>query len=310
METRNPNGLLRRRAAMTLAVLPHTSARGFSPASWTEPPAIASEHLRSMEETTAMNQTQEHTPLHWMRTTRTSLPSPAIKLHPFSSQTCDRYARAPPGATCSPMDKHALEGEVIFEDHGVCSCTITDSLDFEREVHEQRALAQPPPAAPQLTNRQRGVQFPLDLTIICAFPARTSAFALTQVWFNGTSGVIEYDDLLALAAAVNIYIKPHFAPQQMNPRSLPELLTAFVHTEFRMLQQPSCEEAVLTPMGWIDMYRRRHTSRQQLREALSVKRQQSQSPSPFLPISWQQPTSVMSHSVSPRQPAKPARLPG
>ena len=53
------------------------------------------------------------------------------------------------------MNQHALELEGLFEDHGVCSCTITDSLDLEHVVYEQRALVQPPPAALQLTDRQR-----------------------------------------------------------------------------------------------------------------------------------------------------------
>ena len=39
------------------------------------------------------------------------------------------------------------------------------------------------------------------------------------------TGTIEYDDLLAMAAAVHICIK--LTPQQRYPRSLPELLTAF-----------------------------------------------------------------------------------
>ena len=54
----------------------------------------------------------------------------------------------------------------LFEDHGMC----TNSLYVERVVYEQRALLQPPPSALQLTNRQRGVQFLLDFTIIYATP--------------------------------------------------------------------------------------------------------------------------------------------
>ena len=72
------------------------------------------------------------------------------------------------------MYEHALELEVLFEDHGVRSCTITDSLDLERVVCEQRALAQPLPTALQLADRQRGVHFLLDLTITHAFPGNTS----------------------------------------------------------------------------------------------------------------------------------------
>ena len=55
------------------------------------------------------------------------------------------------------MDQHALGLEGLKEDHGVCSCTFTDSLDLEHLVCEQRALLQLPPAL--LTNRQRSVLF-------------------------------------------------------------------------------------------------------------------------------------------------------
>ena len=35
------------------------------------------------------------------------------------------------------MHQHVLELEILFEDHGVCSGTITDSLVLERVVYEQ-----------------------------------------------------------------------------------------------------------------------------------------------------------------------------
>ena len=106
---------------------------------------------RSKEETT-MTQTQGQTPQYHMMTL---LPSPANRLQPSSSQTCDRCPRAPLGAVCSLM--HQLQ--VLFENHGVCSCTITDCLVLERVVYEQRALAQPLPTALQLVNRQKGFNF-------------------------------------------------------------------------------------------------------------------------------------------------------
>ena len=178
------------------------------------------------------------------------------------------------------MNQHALELEGLFEDHGVCSRAVTNSPDLEHVVY----LVQPPPAALQLTNRQRGAQFLLDLTVTYARLAQTIEFALqvigwTQVWPNETSGIIEYDDLLALLAAVYIHIELHFTPQQRHPRSFLGLLTAFaaqllrrqlddvpelhnsytiqqiVHTGFRILRQLGYEVAILTPMNWIDTYR-------------------------------------------------------
>ena len=116
------------------------------------------EHPRSMEETTK-TQTQGQTPQNQMMRKKRSLPSPANRLQSSSAQTFDRCARAPLGATGSLLYQHALELEVLFEDHGVRSGTVTDVLALERVVHEQRALAEPPPSAQQLTNKQRGFSF-------------------------------------------------------------------------------------------------------------------------------------------------------
>ena len=113
-----------------------------------------------------------------MTTMWTSLPSPAHKPQPSSSQTCDRWSPAPLGAACCLMYQHVLELEALFEDHGACSGAITDSLVLKRVVHKQRALAQPLPTALQLGNRQKGhLCFPsshqrihtsnLDLTHVC-----------------------------------------------------------------------------------------------------------------------------------------------
>ena len=46
--------------------------------------------------------------------------------------------------------EHVLELEALFENHGVCSGVITDSLAIEVVLYEQRAFAQPPPSALQL----------------------------------------------------------------------------------------------------------------------------------------------------------------
>ena len=90
-------------------------------------------------------------------------------------------------------------------------------------------------------------------------------------WEDEVTGTIECDDLLAMAAAVYIYVKLHFSPQPKYPRSSPELLTAFTallarrqfddvpevpdgytiqqvaHREFRMLQHLGCRVTILQP---------------------------------------------------------------
>ena len=101
-------------------------------------------------------------------------------------------ACAPLVAVCSLMFQHFVELEILFEDHGVCSDAITDSLVLERAVHEQRTLVQPLLAAVQLVKRQKGAHLLLDLAVTCAFPAHTSAFALqihhlAHVWSNRES---------------------------------------------------------------------------------------------------------------------------
>ena len=100
------------------------------------------------------------------------------------------------------MNQNALELEGLFEDHSKCSCTFSDSVDFKDVVYEQRASVQLP--ALRLTNRQRDVQFLLDLTAHSQpKPASTCALQvvdLTQIWSNEMTGIIEYDDLLVVAA--------------------------------------------------------------------------------------------------------------
>ena len=57
------------------------------------------------------------------------------------------------------MYRHVLELEALFEDHGVFSGDIADSLALERVLNEQRALAQPQISASQLANQARGGPF-------------------------------------------------------------------------------------------------------------------------------------------------------
>ena len=129
VEARNSNSL-RRTAAMTRAVRPHSSAReGFSADSWTELWVIGFGLRRLMGGTTTKTQTEEQTPQYQMTTARTFFPSPVHKPQPSRSQTCALL-----GAVCSLMYQLFLEIEALFEDHGVCSGVITDSLVLERAV--------------------------------------------------------------------------------------------------------------------------------------------------------------------------------
>ena len=105
-----------------------------------------------MEETTTKTQTQELT-LQFQTHDNEDIVA-CTRPQPSSPQTFDRCSPAPPGATSSPMNQHALELGVLFEDHGVCSRTVTDYLGLEHMVYEQRALVQPPPTALQLTGKE------------------------------------------------------------------------------------------------------------------------------------------------------------
>ena len=142
----------------------------------------------------------------------------------------------------------------------------TDSLDLEHVVYEQRAMVQPPPAVIQLASRQRGVQFLLDLTITYSFPAQTSKFALqitdlTQIWSNELTGIIEYDDLLAMATTVHIYIKLRDGNLMTSHNSIIATPLSRSYTGIQDIATPGLWS---NNTNWIDIYRRRHTLRQQL----------------------------------------------
>ena len=123
------------------------------------------------------------------------------------------------------MYQHALELEVLFEDHSIRSCTITDFLVLERVVHKQQALPQPLLTAQQLTNRKK--RSSVSTRSQSHLRIATSEFALEVIDLTQVSGTIEFDDLLALTAAVCVYIKPQFTPRKRYFCSLPEQLTAF-----------------------------------------------------------------------------------
>ena len=85
---------------------------------------------------------------------------------------------------------------------------------------------QPLSSVLQLANRQKGAQYLSDLDVACAVPPDTSGFTLqifdlTRIWSDNDSDVIELDDILALAAAVYMFIKLYLSTQQRYPRTLP-----------------------------------------------------------------------------------------
>ena len=90
-----------------------------------------------------MTTTKTQTPQYQTMTTRTFLFSPANTLQPCSSQTCDRCPRAPLGAL---VHQHLLQLEVLFEDHGVCSCTLTEqrALVAGKREFNFYSISQPP----------------------------------------------------------------------------------------------------------------------------------------------------------------------
>ena len=122
--------LLRRRTAMTRAVLPNPSAR----AEWllaglmdrgSQSLEPCSPHLT--EETSMTTaQTQGQTPPYLMTTmmmTTTSPLSPVNHLRHCSHQASSRPCSPPGGAVCSD-----LELDSLFGDHGVCSAVVEDML--------------------------------------------------------------------------------------------------------------------------------------------------------------------------------------
>ena len=169
-------------------------------------------------------------------TTKTSLLSP-VTIHTTAAITFLVVLVRANGAVCSLMYQCGL----LFEDHGVCSGIIADSLALKSAIYERRALVQPLPSALQFATRARGTRFFSDLVVTSAFRPHTSKFSLqvldlTHVWSHSDSNVSEHDDILALTAAIYVFIKLNLSPQQRYPRTLPELLTAFA--ELLTRQQP------------------------------------------------------------------------
>ena len=228
-----------------------------------------------------------------------SLPSPVNKPQPSRPQTCDRCSRAR-----SPLRRPRRK---FWRHHRLprprgCGLRTTRAGSTTT-------------CSPTVGSQVEGT----PLASRSAFLAHTSEFAvqifdLTHVWSNRDCDTVGSDDLLALAAAVHMYIKLHLSPQQRYPQSLSEQLTAF--TELLVWRQPddvpvlnnASPSRTCTPMAWVDTFRQSFTLRQQqLQEdlpSISSNRQFVLTPSLSLLVRMPQPTFGMSHSVSHPQPAK------
>ena len=161
------------------------------------------------------------------------------------------------------MHQGDLELDTLLEDHGVCSGVIADSLALEWTVHERS-----------------------DLAAACAFPPHVCGFTLqidlTHSWSDNDAEVILLGDILALAAAVFMFMKLHPLPQQRYLPTLPELLTAVAElltrqqntdapvlyiaarniqqvscVEFQILEELGFELAAVTPAARFEVFSRR-----------------------------------------------------
>ena len=175
---------------------------------------------------------------------------------------------------------HALELEDLFDDNSVSSYTVTHSLNLERQVCTQRAFLQAPPAVSHVTHRQRGARLLRALVVTGTLPPQTCEFTLqvidvTQGWSNAVAERINHTDLLAMVAAVYVFVELRYTPKQRYLRSLCQGLEAFaallsrrslyaapalrdehivrqiVHQEISPRQHLEYEVAILTPIEWI-----------------------------------------------------------
>ena len=149
------------------------------------------------------------------------------------------------------MFRGALVLESVFEDHGVCSEVITDLFSplieqFMSGVPWFSHFHQP---CSWLAGERVLVSCP---TLLPFLPShRTPAGLLFKswnwytLWSDSDAEVIELNDILALAAAVHMFINLNRPlPQQRYSRRLPELLTAVV--ELLTRHQPNGVTALFT----------------------------------------------------------------
>ena len=146
---------------------------------------------------------------------------------------------------------------------------------------------------PAISVRERRVQLLRGLMVTAARPRWTCEYALqvidlTQGWSNAVAERITHTDLLAVVAAVHIFVKLRYTPWQRYLHCLPQLLEGFtaqllrrspcavptrrgehiiqqiVHQEFSLLQQLGYEVAILMPREWTNKCQLQCALRQQL----------------------------------------------
>ena len=124
------------------------------------------------------------------------------------------------GAACSLLYQCGLELEALFENHDICSGVMTETLTLEHVIYERRALVQLLPSALQLANGQRDAHSclisSLPPTSGLSFPVPDKSHFSS----DSDADAVELDDILALAAAVYVFIKLNLSQQQGYPRTL------------------------------------------------------------------------------------------
>ena len=118
-----------------------------------------------------------------------------------------------------------LELESVFA-HGVCTEVRTDSIALQRAIYGRCALVQPLTLASQLANRRKNARLLTDLIAVIALPPHTNGFAhlvldLAHTWSDRGDDVIDLNDILALTAAVYMFIKLDLTKHQ--PHDVPVL---------------------------------------------------------------------------------------
>ena len=116
----------------------------------------------------------------------------------------------------------------------MCSAVIADLLTLERAVYRRCAPGQPPPSVLQLANRRKSARLGTGLVAAVALPPNTGGFTLqvldlAHVWSDRGDSDIDLSDILALAAAVHIFMKLNPPLPQGTPARFPNCSQRLEH---------------------------------------------------------------------------------